>query len=81
MNERITGKCTSLPEAKRCRLTGLGMRGECPKCGKTTERDFYDNYFSYGCVRDTYLVCSDYENCGHEWSVDLEVEIILRIKK
>jgi hypothetical protein len=79
----LGGKCSSLPEIKRCYLP-MVVKSDCPKCGRIAEVDLSDQYLSESQPRTGFICQSnrwDYEDedegCGHEWRVHYDVEVIL----
>ena len=68
-------------DVKRFYLKGLVLKDKCPKCKSKVENDFGDEtgYLSYptpGSPEPVFLWCED---CDHEWTVKVVLDINLKL--
>jgi hypothetical protein len=72
---KITGKLVAGTEmAKRFDLPGLKLEEECPKCYNHVVKDFEDalSYPKVGQPEKAHMYCDE---CDHEWSVSIIIDI------
>ena len=78
-NEKIKGKCVGSIDAKRFYMPGVTLEATCPECNKACTVDFESDHLSYPDAGKPFshgLYCSE---CEHEWSVNLELKITLKV--
>ena len=66
-------------DCKRFRIPGVRIESDCPNCGVERTVDLTEHYLSYpklGVPENFDLYCDE---CDHEWSVPLVLEISLKV--
>lgn len=79
MKSKIVGKCKTVQLDKRSYFPGVKLKTACPKCKAKQERDFGDDYLSYPEVGKRTKVGFDCQECNVEWTVDVIVDLSLRL--
>jgi hypothetical protein len=77
---KVVGGCREFDlGVKRFYLPGVNLKGKCPSCGAKAELDLDSNYLSYPTANvdfDEPMACNE---CCHEWSVGLRLNVSLEV--
>jgi len=78
---KVTGKPVPFQGEKRQFIPGYKLTGPCPNCGADYSRDFEDNYLSYPTINEAMEYDCYCHKCEHEWAVNIEIRLTVRLTK
>jgi hypothetical protein len=74
---KIEGEYTAyISDVKRFHLEGAYIKGSCPNCDAEYIRD---NYFAYPTINEPFDLTCYCEECDHEWTVKIKIEVKLTL--
>jgi hypothetical protein len=82
MATEINGECkVGELSIKRFYVPGITVEADCPECGKKVLWEGDSQYLSYPAVGSPDLLHMACFECGHGWSVDIVLEVGIRLAK